>query len=81
MEKKKSYEDVSNYKIGSVKRVLQYIHNAKRGALVVFEENSGLIPHGTQNMTEVFEKYRVEFEIAARRDTLDLNDQDPEVRA
>ena len=78
---KKSFETVSNFKLSSVKNVLKYIHHAKRGAIAVFVEQSGVIPVGTKNVTAVFEKHRVEFEIAARRDTLGLNDQNEDVRA
>ena len=79
-KKKKSFKDVSNYKLSSVTSLLKYVHHSKRGALVIFDEKSGVIPLGTKHLNSVFEKYRTEFEIAAARDTLALNDQNQEVR-
>ena len=79
-KKKKSFEDVSNYKLSSVKSLLKYVHHVNRGALVIFYEKTGVIPPGTNYLNSVFEKYRTEFEIAAAWDTLALKDQNQVVR-
>ena len=78
---KKSFETVSNFKLASVKNVLKYIHHAKRSAISIYDENTGVIPIGTKHVVAVFEKYRMEFEIAMKRDTLLMNDPSEEVRA
>ena len=79
INKKKSFESVSGYKIASAKNLMKYVTFGKRAALAVYDEPAGLIPKGSKHMMEVFEKHKMEFEIASKKDSIGLNDADTEV--
>ena len=77
--KKKSFASVSGYKIAASKNLMKYVTFGKRAALAIFDEPGGLIPKGSKHMMEVFEKHKIEFEIASKKDSIGLNDADAEV--
>ncbi len=77
--KKKPFEKVSGYKIATTLNTIKYVTHGRRAAIAIFDEPAGLIPKGSKHMLEVFELHKLEFEIAAKKDTLGLNDADTNV--
>ena len=77
--KKKPFEKVSGYKIATTLNTMKYVTHGRRAAISIFDEPAGLIPKGSKHMLEVFELHKLEFEIAAKKDTLGLNDADKNV--
>ena len=76
---KKSYATSSKYLIQSVNNMRKYVTHGRRAGLTIGSNQAGLHADGSNALYEVFLKHKHEFEMAARKDNKDLNDEDDSV--
>ena len=71
---KKSFATSSRYVKSMLTNCQKYLLHGRRGSLVISEDFTGVKAYGSQALLRVFNKYRAEFEAAAREDTKILDD-------
>ena len=71
---KKSFAATSRYVKNMLTNCQKYLRHGRRGSLVISEDFTGVKAYGSQALLRVFNKYREEFDAAAREDTKILDD-------
>ena len=71
---KKSFATSSRYVKSMLTNCQKYLLHGRRGSLVISQDFTGVKAYGSQALLRVFNKYREEFDAAAREDTKILDD-------